>query len=120
MIGQLYATGIEIQQMYPGTENKWIGIIKFEDESHAVLGGVKGSLSNKYGDDLLVVCRLLLADAEKMGITMFAVGEKQKLYVTKLFVNNRKIYEQMCMAADALDFEVCNCLPNNEILNNLV
>lgn len=30
--------------MYPGTENKWIAQVDFEDESHAQLRGVNGTL----------------------------------------------------------------------------
>ncbi|MBG1240555.1 hypothetical protein [Nostoc sp. NZL] len=111
MIGELFTTGVSIKQQYPGDENKWIAVIRYEDESHANLHGVQGTLQNKYGDDLLNAIKTVLADSEKMGIKMMTLpNSNPSLYVKDLFVNNQETWEQINLAADALNFEVMNCL----------
>ncbi|RCJ27289.1 hypothetical protein A6S26_12685 [Nostoc sp. ATCC 43529] len=111
MIGELFTTGVSIKQQYPGNENKWIAVISYEDESHANLRGVQGTLQNKYGDNLLNAIKTVLEDSEKMGIRMMSLpGQNPRLYIKELFVNNSESWEQIQVAADALNFEVMNCL----------
>ncbi|MBD2386021.1 hypothetical protein [Cylindrospermum sp. FACHB-282] len=112
MIGQLFTTGIQVKQVCPGNENKWLAFINFTDESHSNLDGVHGTISNKYGNDLLAACRTVLEDAGKMGIkTVNFPNIKPKLYIAELFVNNPDVWQQIEFAANILEFEVSNCLP---------
>ena len=111
MIDNLFATGISVSQMYPSSENKWIATIRYEDESHAELGGVKGTLNNKYGDDLLEACKTVLENSEKIGIRMVSLpNQKPRLYVIELVSDNSEIWEQITSTANALEFEVCDCI----------
>lgn len=111
MIGQLFTTGIGIYQMYPGTENKWIAQVDFEDESHAQLRGVQGTLATKYGDDLFESVRTVKQDAENLRIRMLTLpNTKFKLYVKRLFVDNAEVWKQIEGVAKELDLEVVSCL----------
>jgi hypothetical protein len=116
MVGEFYTTGIAIKQTE--SDNKWLAAIAFVDE--VIAQGTGGTLSNNSPDDLLEVCRLVLEDAQKLGIKILAVNNKPRLYVKELVTNNKSTYEQISMAAELLDFEVCNCLPDGEVFNTLV
>jgi hypothetical protein len=112
MIGQLFTTGIGIYQMYPGTENKWIAQVDFEDESHAQLGGVKGTLATKYGDNLLESVKTVKQDAQNLGIRILSLpNTKFKLYVKRLFIDKTEVWKQIEGVAQELDLEVVSCLP---------
>ena len=111
MIGQLFTTGIGIYQMYPGTENKWIAQVDFEDESHAQLRGVKGTLATKYGNNLLESVRTVKQDAENLGIRMLTLPDtKLRLYVKRLFIDNAEVWQQIESVAKELNLEVISCL----------
>ncbi|MEI3650426.1 MAG: hypothetical protein V6D39_10620 [Dolichospermum lemmermannii FEM_B0920] len=112
MIKQLFTTGIGIYQMYPGDDNKWIAQVDFEDESHAQLGGVKGTLATKYGDNLLESVKTVKQDAQNLGIRMLTLPDtKFKLYVKRLFVDKTEVWKQIEGVAQELDLEVVSCLP---------
>ncbi|RUS92290.1 hypothetical protein [Trichormus variabilis] len=112
MIGQLFTTGIGIYQQYPCDDNKWIAEVFFEDESHAQLRGVQGTLATKYGDDLFECVRTVKQDAENLGIRMLSLpNTKFKLYVKRLFVDNAEVWKQIEGVAKELDLEVVSCLP---------
>ena len=112
MIGQLFTTGIGIYQMYPGDDNKWIAQVDFEDESHAQLWGVQGTLATKYGDDLLESVRTVKQDAETLGMRMLSLPDtKLRLYVKRLFVDNAEVWKQIESVGKELDLEVISCLP---------
>ncbi|WP_242044407.1 hypothetical protein [Anabaena azotica] len=112
MIGQLFTTGVAIKQQYPGNENKWIATINYEDESHAQLRGVQGTLQNKYSDNLLSAVRTVFEDSQKMGIRMLTLPEQNpRLYIKELIAaDNPETWKQIKLVADALHFEVCVCL----------
>ncbi len=112
MIGQLFTTGIGIYQQYPGDENKWIAQVDFEDESHAQLRGVRGTLATKYGNDLLESVRTVKQDAENLEIRMLTLPDtKLRLYVKRLFVDNAEVWKQIESVAKELNLEVMSCLP---------
>lgn len=112
MIGQLFTTGISVYQQYPGDDNQWIVTIDFEDESHAQLGGIRGTLTTKYADNLLNSVKTIQQDAQSLGIRMLTLPHsKFKLYVKRLFVDNAEVWKQIEGVAKELNLEVVSLLP---------
>ena len=109
MIGELFTTGVIIKQQYD--ENKWIAIIEYADIGHANVRAVEGELRTKYRTDLLNAIKTVLEDCEIMGIKMMTLpNSKPHLYVKELFSNNQSNWQQIQLVADALNFEVVDCI----------
>lgn len=112
MIGDYYfSTGISIYQQYPGTNSLWIAQVEFEDFGHAQLGSMKGSLSTKYPTNLLDSVKTVYDDARKLGILIkWIPGEKLRLYVCRLEVDTKEVWQEIESVALELSFEVVPCL----------
>ena len=112
MIGDYYwTTGIRIYQQYPGTDNSWLAKINFEDDSHAQIGGSKGSLSTKYQTSLMDSIKTIRDDAQKLGIQIKSISDKPHLYVCELLTNNAETWHQINTVADELGLSVIPSLP---------
>ena len=112
MIGDYYfSTGISIYQQYPGTDSLWIAGVEFEDAGHAQVGSMKGSLSTKYPTNLLDSVKTVCEDAQKLGIVIkWIPGEKLRLYVCRLEINTKEVWQEIEAVAAELGFEVVSCL----------
>lgn len=109
MIGKYWSTGIIVSQQYPGNHNSWIAKVEFQDDSHAQIGGIKGTLSTKYQTSLLDCIRTVYEDAQALGIEFRSIpGKKPSLYVEEFIADTKEAIRQVEVIANETGLDVVN------------